>query len=78
MYERIDPEGPISMAAAAFFEECGEIIHVLAVLSALGQCDGERCQAILAPRQIPQPGTAAHEAQDPRRSKSLVMIEICG
>ena len=75
--ERVDG-GSHSMAAAPLFEEGVEIIYVLAVLSALGPCGAEGCQARHVPRQTPQPGTAAHEAQDPRRRKSLAMIEICG
>ena len=63
------------MAAAPLFEESVEIIHVLAVLGALGPCDSEGCQALHVPRQFPQPGTAAHEAQDPRRSDSLATKE---
>ena len=68
----------LSAAAAASFEENVEIIHVLAVLGALGPCGAEGCQARPVPMHIPQPGTAAREAQDPRRIESLVKIEICG
>ena len=44
--ERVNVESPTSMAAAAFFEEGSEIIHVLAVVVSDGP------QAVNAPSQL--------------------------
>ena len=45
-FERVDGEIPIRMAAAALFEECSEIIDVLAVAVS------ERTQAASGPSQL--------------------------
>ena len=48
-FERVDVEMPIRMAAAALFEECEEIIDVLAVEGALGPRGGEGSHAVRVP-----------------------------
>ena len=53
-FERVDVEMPIRMATAALFEECEEIIDVLAVEGAIERIVAEGCQAGPVPCHIPQ------------------------
>ena len=71
LFESVDGEIPIRMAAAALFEESCEIIDVLAVAVSEGP------QALNEPLQLRQPGTATREAQDPSRREGVGIAKAC-